>query len=204
MGFYSKYILPWLFEWSLKCKTIDEYRREVLSGVDGEILEIGFGTGHNLPFYPEQINRITAIDLNPGNTKLAKNKIRNSNIYVDHCIADCKDLPFESGQFDTVVSTFTLCSIDNLEKAISEIKRVMKPGGVFRFIEHGLSNEKRVQKWQNLLTPVQKRIADGCHLNRNMEKILGSHFELLNIRQFYEKKLPKTSGYFYLGKAVNN
>lgn len=204
MGFYSRYILPWLFEWSLKCKTIDEYREEVLSGVKGEILEIGFGTGHNLPFYPDKINRITAIDHNPGNTKLAKSKIRNSNVHVDHRIADCKHLPFESGQFDTVISTFTLCSVDDLDRGLSEIRRVLKPGGQFSFIEHGLSNEKRVQKWQHILTPLQKRIADGCHLNRNMEKIMDQHFKSIEIRQFYEKKLPKTAGYFYLGRAFND
>ncbi|MGF1671998.1 MAG: class I SAM-dependent methyltransferase [Balneolaceae bacterium] len=201
MGIYSNKILPWLFEWSLKSKTIDEYRNELLSDVYGDVLEIGFGTGHNLLLYPKKVDKLTAIDLNPGNTSLAKKKIKKSSIPVEHKIANCENLPFTNKSFDCVVSTFTLCSVSDIHKALHEIVRVLKPGASFHFMEHGLSNESHIQKWQNLLTPVQKKIADGCHLNRDMAQLISSHFQNVQIEAFYEKKLPKIAGYFYMGAA---
>lgn len=201
MGIYSNKILPWIFEWSLKNKTIDEYRSDLLTEIHGEILEIGFGTGHNLSFYPEKIDKLTAIDLNPGNTPLAEKKIKKSDITVDHRIADCENLPFEDKRFDCVVSTFTLCSVTNIEEGLNEIHRVLRPGGSFHFMEHGLSDENHIQKWQNLLTPLQKKIADGCHLNRDMGQLISIHFRDVEMNAFYEKKLPKIAGYFYKGVA---
>jgi ubiquinone/menaquinone biosynthesis C-methylase UbiE len=204
MGIYSNKILPWIFEWSLKNKTIDEYRADLLSEVYGDVLEIGFGTGHNLPLYPEEIDRITAIDVNPGNTPLAKKKIKKSDITVDHRIADCENLPFDDNLYDCVVSTFTLCSVTNIDEGIKEIRRVLKPDGSFYFMEHGLSEESHIQKWQHRLTPLQKKIADGCHLNRDMGHIINAHFPDVNVKEFYEKKLPKIAGYFYMGVARLN
>jgi ubiquinone/menaquinone biosynthesis C-methylase UbiE len=106
--------------------------------------------------------------------------------------------------FDNVVSTWTLCSIPNIDKALSEIYRVLKPGGKFYFIEHGLSREPNIQVWQNRLTPLQKVIADGCHLNRDIKQLVKSHFNTITIEEFYGLDFPKLSGYMYRGVATKN
>ena len=106
------------------------------------------------------------------------------------------------GTFDSVVSTFTLCSITNIEQAISEIHRVLKPGGKFFFVEHGLSNEPGIQVWQNRLTPLQKVIGDGCHLNRNIRQLIEREFDTLTIEEMYAENLPKVMAYFYQGVAI--
>ena len=182
MGFYSQRILPYLFEWSLSDPTIAQYRREVLANVTGEVLEIGFGTGINLSYYPKSIQKLVAIDTNPGVRVLAQKRIQKSHI--------------------SVVSTWTLCSIANVEQALQEIYRVLKPGGKFFFVEHGLSNEPQVQVWQNRLTPIQKVIADGCHFNRNIRQIIEKQFDSVTLKEFYAEKTPKFVGYLYQGVAT--
>ncbi len=202
MDFYYRVILPYLIEWSLSDTISTKYRQQVLSEVSGEGLEIGFGTGLNLPHYPENIKKITTIDPNPHLNKLAEKKIKNSNITVDNRLLSSEDLPFLDNNFDSIVSTWTLCSIAKIERAISELYRVLKPDGKFYFIEHGLSSEPNIQVWQNRLTPIQKIIGDGCHLNRNIKKIVEHKFQILTREEFYLKNTPKFMGYFYKGIAT--
>lgn len=202
MGFYSQKILPYLLDWSLSAPIFSKYRQEVLAGVEGEVLEIGFGTGLNLSYYPEEIHQIITVDNNPGVHKLAQQRIDKSRITVDHRILSGESLPMADNTFDSVVSTWTLCSIDKVEQAVKEINRVLKPGGKFFFIEHGLSNEQSIQVWQNRLTPIQKIIGDGCHLNRNIRQILEEQFNRVNLEEFYLEKTPKAAGYMYKGVAV--
>ncbi len=202
MGFYSRVIAPYLIEWICADQSLTQYRQQVLSEVSGEVLEIGFGTGLNLPHYPENIKKITTIDPNPHLNKLAEKKIKNSNITVDNRLLSSEDLPFLDNNFDSIVSTWTLCSIAKIERAISELYRVLKPDGKFYFIEHGLSSEPNIQVWQNRLTPIQKIIGDGCHLNRNIKKIVEHKFQILTREEFYLKNTPKFMGYFYKGIAT--
>ncbi len=178
------------------------YREEVLADVSGEVLEIGFGTGLNLPYYPDRVQRITTVDPNPGMNALAKKRIQKSAIAVDSQLLSGENLPMADNSFDSVVSTWTLCSIPNVEQALSEIYRVLKPGGKFFFIEHGLSHDRSVQIWQHRLTPIQKVIADGCHLDRNIWQLVESHFDAVKIEQFAANQLPKIVGYFYKGHAL--
>ncbi|MEW6491396.1 MAG: class I SAM-dependent methyltransferase [Cyanobacteriota bacterium] len=202
MGFYSQVIFPRLMDWSMSGPILSEYRQEVLSEVSGEVLEIGFGTGLNLPHYPEQTQKITTIDVNPGMNSLAQERIEASSIQVDNKVLNGERLPMAENSFDSVVSTWTLCSIANLDQALQEIHRVLKPGGKFFFIEHGLSDEPNIQVWQNRLNPLQKVIADGCHLNRNIEQLIKNHFQLLKLEKFYVPNLPKTHSYMYKGVAT--
>jgi ubiquinone/menaquinone biosynthesis C-methylase UbiE len=181
---------------------MEKYRQEVLAKVYGEVLEIGFGTGLNIPYYPKHIQKLTTIDVNPGMNTLAQKRIDASGIDVDHQVLDSEKLPMPDNTFDSVVSTWTLCSIAKVEKALQEIHRVLKPGGQFFFIEHGLSNEPKTQVWQNRLTPLQKIIADGCHLNRSIKQLIENHFEILTLEQFYEPNFPKVAGYMYKGVAT--
>ncbi|MEO1374978.1 MAG: class I SAM-dependent methyltransferase [Cyanobacteria bacterium J06635_10] len=202
MGFYSQKILPYLLDWSLSNSTFSKYRQQVLAEVEGEVLEIGFGTGLNLSYYPEEIYKIITVDNNPGVDKLAQKRIEKSSITVDHRILSGEDLPMADNRFDSVLSTWTLCSIKKVEQAVKEINRVLKPGGKFFFIEHGLSNEASIQVWQNRLTPVQKIIGDGCHLNRNIRQIVEQQFERVKLEEFYIEKTPKVVGYMYKGVAI--
>lgn len=181
---------------------ICEYRKDVLSEVSGDVLEIGFGTGLNLPHYPETVEQLTTVDPNPGVNSLAKRRIEASPIQVDNRVLNGESLPFADGRFDAVVSTWTLCSIAQVDLALQEIHRVLKPGGKFFFIEHGLSDESKVKVWQNRLTPVQKIIADGCHLNRNIQDLVENHFENVSVDRFYEQQFPKIIGYLYKGVAI--
>lgn len=202
MGFYSRVILPYLLDFSLSDPISTKYRKQVLSEVSGEVLEIGFGTGLNLPHYPENIEKITTIDPNPGMNRLAQKRIESSTITVDNRLLNSENLPFPENSFDSIVSTWTLCSIAKIDKAISELYRVLKPHGKFYFIEHGLSNDPKIQVWQNRLNPIQKKIGDGCHLNRNIKKIVEKQFKILTIEQFYGVDTPKFLGYHYKGIAT--
>lgn len=202
MGFYSQRILPYLLDWGMSDPAMAQYRREVLAKVTGEVLEIGFGTGLNLAYYPEHIHKLVAIDANPGVHNLAQKRIETSNITVDSRVLNGENLPMADNTFDSVVSTWTLCSIAKVEQALQEIYRVLKPGGKFFFVEHGLSNEPKVQIWQNRLTPLQKVIADGCHLNRNIRQLLENQFDTVTLKEFYAEKTPKFVGYLYQGVAT--
>lgn len=187
---------------TLKGDDIGKYRRKLLSGVQGKVLEIGFGTGLNLPHYPRKVKDLTVIEPNAGMNSLAQRQIGQSSIKVKHYALKGEKLPFKSTTFNSVVSTFTLCSIEQIQKALKEIRRVLKPRGKFFFLEHGLSPQSNIQKWQNRLNPFQNFIGDGCHLNRDMQKIIeDTSFKMISLKKFYMEKLPKIVGYCYLGIA---
>jgi ubiquinone/menaquinone biosynthesis C-methylase UbiE len=176
------------------------YRESTLAGVTGKTLEIGFGTGLNLPFYPPGVEAITAIDPNPGMRTIAGRNMATSRVKVDLRIESAESLPFEDNTFDSVVCTWTLCSIPDLPRALAEVNRVLKPGGRFFFVEHGLSNEEKIQRWQHRLTPLQRRMADGCHLDRNFREIISSvDWIVESMQEFYAEKAPKMFGYLYQG-----
>lgn len=202
MGFYSQNILPYLMDWSMSGSDMAKYRQQLLSDVSGEVLEIGFGTGLNLAYYPDRVQKITTIDVNPGMNALAQKRIQAAAIAVNNQVLNGERLPMPDNSFDSVVSTWTLCSIANVEQALSEIHRVLKLGGKFFFVEHGLSDDPKLQIWQNRLTPVQKALADGCHLNRNIRQLVQNQFDTVKIDHFYADNLPKVVGYFYKGVAT--
>ena len=202
MGFYSQNILPYLLDWSLSDPNLALHRRKILADVKGKVLEIGFGTGLNLPYYPKHIKTVVTVDANPKMNKLAQKRIQSSEITVDCKILNGESLPMENNTFDSIVSAFTLCSIANVEQALTEVYRVMKPGGKFFFLEHGLSNEPNIQVWQNRLTPIQRAIAGGCHLNRNIGQIVENQFDSVSLEEFYADDSPKVMSYLYKGIAT--
>jgi ubiquinone/menaquinone biosynthesis C-methylase UbiE len=166
-------------------------------------LEIGFGTGLNLPNYPSHVRRIVTVDPNPGTRRRAQKRIQETGIQVDQHVLSSERLPFSDGTFACVVSTFTMCSIDQIDQAVAEIYRVLKQSGRLLFLEHGLSPEPNVQKWQNRLNWLQMKIGDGCRLNRNMREIVSTvPFQSVDASEFYAPKTPKTHGYLYRGIAT--
>ena len=203
LNIYSRLIFPTLIDRVMSGDSFANYRRLVLADAIGSVLEIGFGTGLNLAYYPQnRVEKITTVDVNPGMNKLAQKRIAASSIEVDYQVLNGEKLPMADSTFDTVVSTWTLCSIKQVETAISEIHRVLKPGGKFLFIEHGLSNEPNIQTWQHRITPIQKVIGDGCHLNRPIRLLIAKQFSNLDVQEFYSPNTPKIGGYFYQGIAI--
>jgi ubiquinone/menaquinone biosynthesis C-methylase UbiE len=203
MSFYSKVVFPRLCNMLLNNPLVAQRRREILASAHGNILEIGFGTGLNLPCYPEAVRQLTTVDPNTGMNSLARKRIVQTGLEVDQRVLSGECLPFENGAFDTVVSTFTLCSITNVEQAVAEVYRVLKPSGQFLFLEHGLSPEPKVQKWQHRLNWLEMRLGDGCRLDRDMRRIVASQpFSSVRTDNFYMEKSPKTHGYMFMGVAT--
>jgi ubiquinone/menaquinone biosynthesis C-methylase UbiE len=203
VGFYSKFIFPHLCDLALGQERVAKYRRELLADVGGDILEIGFGTGLNLAHYPAHVRKIVTVDPNPGMNRRAMRRIQEARIEVDHRMLSGERLPFQDRAFDCVVSTFTLCSIDNVNGALKEVFRVLRPDGRFFFFEHGQSPEPRIQKWQRRLNWLEMRIGEGCRLDRKIrELIAGEPFASIKMNEFYMEKSPKTHGYIYRGIAT--
>ena len=202
MGLYSQVIFPRLLDWSLSVPTLAKYRQELLADVTGEVVEIGFGTGLNLAYYPCSIHKITTVDVNPGMNALANKRISNSDIIVEQLLLSSENLPMPDNTFDSVVSTWTLCSIANVQQALQEVYRVLKPGGRFFFVEHGLSDKPSVQVWQHRLTPIQKVVADGCHLNRDIQKLVEQRFDHVELKQFTPENFSDLIAHLYLGCAT--
>jgi ubiquinone/menaquinone biosynthesis C-methylase UbiE len=202
VGFYSQVIFPRLCDLLLNRPLVARHRRELLAHASGDVLEIGFGTGLNLPYYPEPVRKITTVDPNPGMHRLAQRRVKKARIEVDQRVVSGERLPFEDNRFDCVVSTFTLCSIENVDQALAEVYRVLKPGGKFLFLEHGLSPEPGVRKWQCRLNWLEMRLADGCQLDRNIKELIAAQpFSSVEGEEFYLEKTPKTHGYLYRGVA---
>lgn len=203
MGFYTHVVFPRLCDLLLNRPLVARHRRELLADAHGDVLEIGFGTGLNLPFYPQGVRRITTVDPNFGMHSLARRRIKKSGIAVDQRVLSGERLPFDNGTFDCVVSTFTLCSIAGVGEALGEAYRVLKPGGRFLFFEHGISPEPNVQKWQHRLNWLEMRLADGCRLDRDIRGIVTAQpFSTVQIDQFYMCGFPKTHGYTSRGVAT--
>ena len=202
MGFYSRLIFPRLLDLTMSGRELSSYRQALLRDVQGVVLEIGFGTGLNLQFYGAGVTSLTALDPNQGMAAISEPRIQASVIPVTVEIASAEALPMAADQFDAVVCTWTLCSIPNIQKALAEVYRVLKPGGQFFFIEHGISPDQGVGNWQRRVTPLQRRIADGCHLDRPMASLVESAFDQVRWDEFYAQDLPKLIGYFYKGVAT--
>ncbi|ASC73173.1 Ubiquinone/menaquinone biosynthesis C-methyltransferase UbiE [Halomicronema hongdechloris C2206] len=202
MGLYGEIIFPRLLDWTMAGELFATYRRQVLAQAQGKVLEIGFGTGLNLAYYPEAVTHLTVIEPNRGAGAIARKRLAQSPLPVDSHPIGGEHLPMADASFDTVVSTWTLCSIAAVEQALREVYRVLKPEGRFLFIEHGQSPDPGVRRWQTRLTPVQKIIADGCHLNRPIGKLVAEVFPQVSLQEFYGNGWPQIAGYLYQGQAT--
>ncbi|AZB73294.1 class I SAM-dependent methyltransferase [Synechococcus elongatus] len=202
MGFYSNVLLPWLMDRSMADPALVPHRREILANVSGNVLEVGFGSGINLPYYPEAVTQLTTVDINPGLNAIAQHRIAASPLTVSNQVLNGESLPMATAGFDYVVSTYTLCSIAQVHEALSEIARVLKPGGQFVFLEHGLSDRPNVQRWQHRLTPLNKLLADGCHQNRNIQQLIEAHFEQVTLERFADESMRFMGQIYYKGTAT--
>ena len=204
MGFYTDVIIPVFYDSSMDSSKINEGRKSILSKIsETEILEIGFGTGINIKFYPENVKKIIGIDINKGMLKQFSKKMPNERIEIQSLHQEGETLPFPDNSIVAVTSTYTLCTIKNIETALAEIYRVLKSGGRYYFLEHGLADDPKTQKWQNRLNPIQKMWAGGCNLNRDIKSLIHSAgFNITELKNYYIKRDPKILGYMYEGIAV--
>ncbi len=203
MRFYSNVIFPRLMDRSMAGTDLAFYRRAVLGQVQGDVLEIGFGTGLNLPYYPPGVTQITALDPNPGMRSLAQNRIQSAGFPIEWLSSSAESIPLPDQCFDSIVSTWTLCSIPDIDQALQEIRRLLKPSGRFHFVEHGLSPERGIRTWQRWINPVQKALGDGCQLTREFPELIETHgLRMVQLETHYADSLPKVWGYFYRGIAV--
>jgi ubiquinone/menaquinone biosynthesis C-methylase UbiE len=204
MGFYSNVIIPFFYDYSMDSMKINDGRKSILSKItEDAILEIGFGTGINLKFYPENVKKIIAVDANEGMLKQFKKKSNNRRIEINLLHQSGESFSFPDNSILAVVSTYTLCSIKNIYSALKEIYRVLKPGGKYYFLEHGLADNPKTQKWQHRLNPIQNIWADGCNLNRDMKRLItNSGLKITELKNYYMKRDLKIVGYMYEGIAV--
>jgi ubiquinone/menaquinone biosynthesis C-methylase UbiE len=205
LSFYHHYIFPRLLDIAMSSSLLSDPRNRTLAPARGRILEIGFGTGRNLAHYPPNVQRIEAIDPDLDLDRLSMPRIAQSAIAVDFHHLDAAHLPFEEGRFDTVVSTFTLCSIPDVVHALAEIRRVLKPGGQFLFLEHGLAPDARVARWQDRLNESWKPLAGGCHLNRPVRSMIqDAGLAVDRVDQYYLGRVPRFLGYLSEGIALRS
>jgi len=203
MGFYGERVFPRILNVLMNTKETRRIRQRVCAPLHGEVVEIGFGTGHNLPFMPAAVTRLRAVDPLTRGRDLAAARIASANCEVEFVGLDGQHLPLADESADAVLSTWTLCSIEDPIAALHEIGRVLRPGGTFHFVEHGLSPEAGVRKWQNRCNGLQRKIACGCNMNRDIPALIaegGLSIEALDT--FYAKGDPKPLGWTFQGRAT--
>jgi ubiquinone/menaquinone biosynthesis C-methylase UbiE len=202
MGFYDDQILPRIIDRAMRRSETEKVRARVAASLHGDVLEVGFGSGLNVPHYPSEVTRVRAVDPATVGRKLAAKRVASSSVPVDYVGLDGQTLSLESDSVDQVLTTWTLCSIPDVERALSEIRRVLRPGGTFHFAEHGRSPDRGVAGWQDRLNPLQRRLFGGCHLNRPIDQLVrGSGLELVRLENYYMKG-PRPFGYTFEGVAT--
>ena len=203
MGFYAERVLPRIIDVACGMKANVPLRERVCAGLHGRVLEIGFGSGHNVPHYPPAVTSVAAVEPADAGWRLAGERLAASDVQVDRVGLDGQALPLPDDSCDTALSTWTLCTIPDPIAALHEVRRVLKPGGTLHFVEHGWAPDERVHRLQQRLEPLQKRIAGGCHLTRRIPDLLTeAGFEITELDVFYEAGAPKFLAAESLGVAT--
>lgn len=203
MGLYGEQILPRIINVACGMKTSRPLRQRVCEGLHGQVVEVGFGSGLNVPYYPATVTGVYAIEPADTGWQLARKRVDGATVPVERVGLDGESLPLPDDSCDSALSTWTLCTIPDVATALSEIRRVLKPGGSFHFVEHGLAPDEKVQRLQHRLEPVQKRVFGGCHLTRRIPELLtDAGFTIADVDVFYEEGAPKFLAADSLGTAI--
>jgi SAM-dependent methyltransferase len=203
MSCYRQRVLPRIVNANCGIRRLEPLRQRVCAGLAGDVVEIGFGSGHNVPFYPAAVTRVAAVEPSDLSWRLASERVRASPVPVRRAGLDGQRLPLDDGSCDAALSTWTLCTIPDATAALSEVGRVLRPGGKLHFLEHGLAPDENVRRWQRRLEPLQKRLFGGCHLTRPIVDLLtAAGFTITELDVFYEPGTTKVSGADSLGIAV--
>ena len=202
MGFYDKYILPKFLNCACGSKPINYQREKIVPLAEGIVLDIGIGSGLNIPYYDKsKIDYLYGLDPSFELLKLART-VAKKHIEIDFLECGAEAIPLPNDSIDTVVITYTLCTIPDIQLSNKEIKRVLKPNGKLLFCEHGLAPDINVAKWQKRINPIWNKIAGGCNLNRDIPKLIrSSGLKISNMEEMYLPSTPKFAGYNYWGVA---
>jgi ubiquinone/menaquinone biosynthesis C-methylase UbiE len=203
VGIYARRILPRLIDFGMRRKPLARLREKLVAAASGQVLEIGVGSGLNLPFYRRDLEGLWGVDPSPELLAMARAQAAWVHFPVSLGEARAEDLPLDDASVDNVVMTWTLCSIAEPACALAEIRRVLRPGGALIFIEHGQAPEADVRGWQDRLTPLWRRLAGGCHLNRPIDRLIeGAGLQLVELETGYLVKGPRALTFHYRGRAV--
>jgi ubiquinone/menaquinone biosynthesis C-methylase UbiE len=203
MSFYREHVLPRFQDKVMGRKPTREVRARVCAGLHGEVVEVGFGTGLNAAYYPNEVTKVLAVEPSTLCMRIARPRIAKASAPVELAGLTGEHLDLPSETFDAVLSTWTLCTIPNLAAALAEMKRVLKPDGAFYFVEHGLSPDAKVARLQARVEPLNKRIGGGCHLTRQIpQEIEQAGFTIDQLDTYYFKSEPKIVGYTFEGRAT--
>lgn len=206
MGFYDNKILPVIIDKACSMAPIMDFRKKIVPLAKGVVLEVGMGSGINLALYePDNIDFVWGLEPSEGMRKKAQRNLDKSSIEVKWLDLRGEDIPLDSNSVDTVLLTYTLCTIPDWQRALEQMHRVLKPNGKLLFCEHGLAETSAVQNWQHRVTPVWKKLAGGCHLNRPIaESIASCGFTINKLETGYAEGVPKIAGFMYYGEAVKS
>jgi len=201
---YERHVLPKVLDACCSTKPVNYQRNKIVPYAKGKILEIGIGSGINIPFYNKtNVEKIYGLDPSEELNNIAQKKAINNNLEIDFLLNGAEEIPLPSNSMDTILITYTLCTIQDLESSLKEIKRVMKDDAVMLFCEHGIAPDPKVIKWQNRVNPLWGKLFGGCNINRNIPEIIqSSGFTLNSLDQMYLPSTPKIVGYNYWGKAT--
>jgi len=201
---YERHVLPKVLDACCSTKPINYQRNKIVPYAKGKILEIGIGSGINIPFYDKaNVEKIYGLDPSEELNNIAQKKAINNNLKIDFLLNGAEEIPLPSNSMDTILITYTLCTIQDLESSLKEIRRVMKDDAVMLFCEHGIAPDANIIKWQNRVNPLWGKLFGGCNINRNIPEIIqSSGFTLNSLDQMYLPSTPKIVGYNYWGKAT--
>lgn len=203
MGFYREQVFPRMVDRMLDNSGIEYWRLRAIEGLHGVVVEPGFGSGLNVPFYPPEVRRVYAVDPAELGQKLAAERLAATTVEVEFVGIDGEQLPLEDDSCDSALMTFTLCSIPDAATALLELARVLKPGGGLHFVEHGHSPDANIATWQRRIEPIQQRVGDGCHLTRDTAELIESAGFTLDWSDQRYAKGPKPWSWFTVGRALN-
>jgi ubiquinone/menaquinone biosynthesis C-methylase UbiE len=202
VGIYSEQVVPRIVNFACGTKEIAKVRAEACAGLSGDVLEIGFGSGLSLPYFPKEVTGVWTVDPSTVGMKLAAKRIVASPIPVHTAGLDGAHLDLPDDRFDGVLSIMTLCTIPDVTTALDEVRRVLKPGASLHFADHGLSPDAKVARFQTKWDPWQQRLFDGCHVTRDIAALVSeAGFAVEDLRNFYMKGGPKAAGYMFVGRA---
>lgn len=204
VGVYEEQVLPRVIDVALAGKANGKLRARATAGLEGEVLEVGFGSGRNVPYYPAAVTRVRAVDPATVGRQMAAKRVAASPVPVEYVGLDGESLPLADATVDHVLTTWTLCTIPDVDAALAEIRRVLRPGGALHFLEHGRSADPKVARWQDRVTPVQRRVFGGCHVNRPIDELVAGSGLVISDLSRFSAPGPKTWTTMYEGVATKS
>jgi ubiquinone/menaquinone biosynthesis C-methylase UbiE len=201
MSFYQRHVLPRLLHLAMRQEFLLPFRRRVIGAAEGRVLEVGIGSGLNLPLYGSNVRAVVGLEPSPELMRMARQRDAEASVPIEFLEASAEAVPLDDASIDTVVTTWTLCTTPDAPRALAELRRVLKPSGTLLFVEHGRAPEPGVARWQDRLDPLWRRIAGGCHLNRKIDDLIASHGFRIDTLANARLPGPRTHTFLYEGRA---